>query len=77
MNVATTAERMIAIRDNLLTAIEAVTAAGATKPTYSNGVRSVSWTEHLRALFEQLESVEARIARSQPVEIITRVTPVH
>lgn len=71
----TVTERLETIRDNLLTAIEDATANP--KPSYSNGPRSVSWTEYMDGLQRQLESIEARLSRSEPIEVITTVHPVH
>lgn len=68
------ADDLIEIRDNLVTAIKSITANP--KPTYSNGARSVSWGEYMSSLMSQLETVEARIARGTPVEVVTRVGPV-
>lgn len=73
--MATVAERLETIRDNLLTAITEATANP--KPSYSNGPRSVSWTEYMNGLMQQLQSVEERLARAEPVEVITQVHPVH
>lgn len=73
--MATVAERMAGIRDNLLSRIESITASD--QPSYTDGNRTVSKAEYLDMLLRNLETINTQIARSEPVEIRTHVHPVH
>lgn len=73
--MATVAERLEGIRDNLLSRIESITASD--QPSYTDGNRSVSKSEYLDMLLRNLEVINTQIARATPCEVQTFVHPVN
>ena len=71
----TAVENMITARDNLAARLAEVTASGAAKPTYTENGRSVSWTEYIAMLRQQLKELNGDIQAMQPFEVRTRMRP--
>jgi hypothetical protein len=71
--VATVAENLSTALDNLTAAYAA--AVVSPKPSYSEGGRSVSWTEYLESLTRQIQTIKTLLGQAAPIEVVTRIIP--
>lgn len=61
-------------RSNLISAL--TTATASPKPNYSINGQSVSWSDYLRSLREEIAAIDALIAEEEgPYEVTTEVCP--